>query len=114
MKALDMKVFRPIAAGITLSVASVILTSCSTTTEISTLSPQSVNQSVQVSGKVTTIAPMLNQAAYEIQDKAGNSIWILTKKTPPKIESEVTASGKVKFDSIAPDNIEIAQIYIEE
>jgi uncharacterized membrane protein len=109
-----MKVSRPIAAGIAFSVASVILTSCAPTAEISSLSPQSVNQSVQVSGKVVTIAPMINQAAYEIQDKAGNTIWILTKKTPPKLESEITASGKVKFDSIAPDNIEIAQIYIEE
>jgi uncharacterized membrane protein len=109
-----MNVFRPIAAGIAFSVASVILTSCSTTIEISTLSPQSVNQPVQVTGKVVTIAPMINQAAYEIQDKTGNTIWILTKKTPPKLESEITASGKVKFDSIAPDNLEIAQVYIEE
>ncbi len=109
-----MKVSRPIAAGIALSVASAILTSCAPTVEISNLSPQSANQSVQVTGKVVTIAPMINQSAYEIQDKAGNTIWILTKKTPPKVESEVTASGKVKFDSIAPDNLEIAQVYIEE
>jgi uncharacterized membrane protein len=112
-----MVLLRPIVAGIALLVGSLVLTSCAPTVgivEISSLTPQSVNQSVQVTGKVITIAPMLNQVAYELQDKNGNSIWILTRKTPPKVESEVTASGTVKFDSIVQDNLEIAQIYIEE
>jgi hypothetical protein len=109
-----MVLLRPIVAGIALLVGSLVLTSCAPTVEISSLTPQSANQSVQVTGKVITIAPMLNQVAYELEDKNGNSIWILTRKTPPKVESEVTASGTVKFDSIAQDNLEIAQIYIEE
>lgn len=109
-----MVLLRPIVAGIALLGSSLILASCSPLVEISSLTPQSVNQSVQVTGKVITIAPMVNQAAYELQDKNGHSIWILTRKTPPKVESEVTASGTVKFESIAQDNFELAQVYIEE
>ncbi len=109
-----MVLLRPIAAGIALFMGSLVLTSCAPTVEISSLTPQSIHQSVQVTGKVITIAPMINQSAYELQDKNGNSIWILTRKTPPKIESEVTASGKVKFDSIVEETLELAQIYIEE
>jgi predicted phage gp36 major capsid-like protein len=109
-----MVLLRSIVAGIAFLVGSLILTSCAPTVEIASLTPQSANQSVQVTGKVITIAPMINQAAYELQDKNGNSIWILTRKTLPKVESEVTASGKVKFDSIAEENQELAQVYIEE
>ncbi len=90
-----------------------MLTSCAPTVEISTLNPQSVNQSVQVTGKVITIAPMLNQVIYELEEK-GQSVWVLTRQTPPKLGSTVTVSGKVRFESIAQENAEIAHLYIEE
>ena len=90
-----------------------MLTSCAPAVEISTLNPQSVNQSVTVTGKVVTIAPMLNQVVYEMTEKE-QSIWILTRKTPPKLGSMVTVSGKVRFESIAPDSVETAHLYIEE
>ena len=104
---------RIVALRIALCSGVLILTSCAPTVEISTLNPQSVNQSVQVTGKVITIAPMLNQVVYEMEEK-GQSIWILTRQTPPKLGSTVTVSGKVRFESIAQDNVEVAHLYIEE
>ena len=108
-----MILLRSIALRIALCSGVLMLTSCAPTAEISTLNPQSVNQSVTVTGTVVTIAPMLNQVVYEMEEK-GQSIWVLTRQAPPKLGSTVTVSGKVRFESIAPDNVEIAHLYIEE
>ena len=104
---------RTAALGIALCSGVLMLTSCTPAVEISTLNSQSINQSVTVTGTVVTIAPMLNQVVYEMEEK-GQSIWILTRQTPPKLGSKVTVSGQIRFESIAPDNIEIAHLYIEE
>ena len=108
-----MILLRSIALSIALCSGVLMLTSCAPAVEISTLSPQSVNQSVTVTGKVVTIAPMLNQVVYEMTEK-DQSIWILSRKTAPKLGSVVTVSGTVRFESIAPDSVEIAHLYIEE
>lgn len=89
------------------------LTSCASTIPSSDLQKQPLNQSVQVKGKVITVAPMINQSAYEIQDDRG-TVWILTKKQPPKLDSEVTATGKVKFESIQVEGEELGDRYLEE
>lgn len=83
-------------------------------TEITTITPQAAEQTVTVRGKVITIAPLINQAAYEVQDAQGNSIWVLTRGKAPQLQSEVNATGKVKFESIAVDGIELAQVHLEE
>lgn len=108
-----MILLRSIALRIALCSGAMMLTSCAPTVEVSTLKPQSVNQSVQVTGKVIAIAPMLNQVMYELEEK-GQSIWILTRQTPPKLGTQVTVSGKVRFESIALDKSEIAHLYIEQ
>ncbi len=89
------------------------LTSCAATIPSSDLQNQPLDQSVQVKGKVITVAPMINQSAYELQDDRG-TVWILTKKQPPKLDSEVTATGKVKFESIQVEGEELADRYLEE
>ena len=108
---------RTVALRTVLCSGMLILSSCTPAVEISTLNSQSVNQSVNqsvtVTGTVVTIAPMLNQVVYEMEEK-GQSIWILTRQTPPKLGSRVTVSGKIRFESIASDNTEIAHLYIEE
>lgn len=108
-----MTLLQSIALRIALCSGGLILTSCTPSVEISTLNAQSINQSVTVTGTVVTIAPMLNQVVYEMEEK-GQSIWILTRQTPPKLGSRVTVSGKIRFESIAPDNVEMAHLYIEE
>lgn len=90
-----------------------LLTSCAATIPSSDVRNQPLDQSVQVKGKVITVAPMINQSAYELQDDRG-TVWILTKKQPPKLDSEVTATGKVKFESIQVEGEELADRYLEE
>ncbi len=89
------------------------LTSCAATVPIANFNNQPLGQSVQVKGKVITVAPMINQSAYEIQDDRG-TVWILTKKQPPKLDSEVSVTGKVKFESIPVEGEELADRYLEE
>ncbi len=89
------------------------LTSCAATVPIADISQKPLDQSIQVKGKVITVAPMINQSAYELQDDRG-TVWILTKKQPPKLDSEVTATGKVKFESIQVEGEELADRYLEE
>jgi RecJ-like exonuclease len=89
------------------------LTGCAATIATSDLQNQPLDQSVQVKGKVITVAPMINQSAYEVQDDRG-TVWILTKKQPPKLDSEVSATGKLKFESIQVEGEEIADRYLEE
>ncbi len=91
----------------------IFLTSCAATIPSSDLQNQPLGQSVQIKGKVITVAPMINQAAYEIQDDRG-TVWILTKKKPPQLDSETTATGKVKFESIQVEGEELADRYLEE
>lgn len=91
-----------------------LFTSCASLTSISALTPQSKDQRVTVQGKVVTIAPMMNQSAYEVQDPQGNSIWVLTSRTPPQLQSDVSATGTVKFESIVVEGQEIGQVYVEE
>jgi RecJ-like exonuclease len=89
------------------------LTSCAAIVPTAELKNQLLGQSIQVKGKVITVAPMINQAAYEIQDDRG-TVWILTKKQPPKLDSEVSVTGKVKFESIPVEGEELADRYLEE
>jgi RecJ-like exonuclease len=91
------------------------LASCAPIVPIADVQTQPLDQSIQVKGKVITLAPMINQTAYELQDDRGTTVWILnTRKTGPKVGDEVTVSGKVKFESIPVDGQELGEKYLEE
>ena len=105
--------FSNTSLNIVLLLGTIALTSCAPTVSTSTIQSQSLDQSVQIKGKVITVAPMIKQVAYEVQDGAG-SIWVMSQKQPPKLDSEVNATGKVKFESIQVEGQEIAERYILE
>lgn len=91
----------------------IALSSCAPTVSISTIQSQPADQQVQVKGKVITVAPMINQVAYEVQD-SGGSIWVMSQKQPPRLDTEISTTGKVKFESIQVEGQEIAERYILE
>ena len=99
--------------NIVLLLGTIALTSCAPTVSTSTIQTQPADQSVQVKGKVITVAPMIKQVAYEVQDSSG-SIWVMSQKQPPKLDSEISTTGKVKFESIQVEGQEIAERYILE
>ncbi len=96
-----------------LLLGTIALSSCAPTVPTSSIQTQPADQQVQVKGKVITVAPMINQVAYEVQD-SGGSIWVMSQKQPPKLYSEISIAGKVKFESIQVEGQEIAERYILE
>lgn len=105
--------FSNTSLNIMLLLGTIALTSCAPTVSTSNIQSQSPDQSVQIKGKVITIAPMIKQVAYEVQDGEG-SIWVMSQKQPPKLDSEISTTGKVKFESIQVEGQEIAERYILE
>lgn len=105
--------FSKIALTIWGLLGTIALSSCAPTVSTSTIQTQLPGQTVQVKGKVITVAPMINQVAYEVQDSAG-SIWVMSPKQPPQLNSEVSIVGKVKFESVQVEGQEIAERYILE
>ncbi len=105
--------FSKIALTSLVLVGTIALSSCVPTVSTSTIQTQPLGQTVEVKGKVITIAPMISQVAYEVQDSAG-SIWVMSQKQPPKLDSEIIIVGQVKFESIQVEGQEIAERYILE
>jgi len=105
--------FSNTSLNIMLLLGTIALSSCAPTLSTSTIQTQPADQQVQVEGKVITVAPMINQVAYEVQD-SGGSIWVMSQKQPPKLDSEISITGKVKFESIKVEGQEIAERYILE
>ena len=105
--------FSNTALTIVVLLGTIALSSCAPTVSTSTIQTQPPGQTVELKGKVITVAPMINQVAYEVQDSAG-SIWVISQKQPPKLDSEISIAGKVKFESIQVEGQEIAERYILE
>lgn len=105
--------FSNTSLNLILVLGTIALSSCAPTVSTSTIQTQPADQQVQVKGKVITVAPMINQVAYEVQD-SGGSIWVMSQKQPPKLDSEISTRGKVKFESIQVEGQEIAERYILE
>lgn len=105
--------FSNTALSIVVLLGTIALSSCAPTVSTSTIQIQPLGKTVEVKGKVITVAPMINQVAYEVQDSVG-SIWVISQKQPPKLDSEISVAGKVKFESIQVEGQEIAERYILE
>jgi RecJ-like exonuclease len=105
--------FSTMALTVVVLLGTIALSSCVPTVSTSTIQTQPLGQTVEVKGKVITIAPMINQVAYEVKDSAG-SIWVMSQKQPPKLDSEISIVGQVKFESIQVEGQEIAERYILE
>jgi hypothetical protein len=67
----------------------------SPTMKIIELSPKAEGDRVVVQGKVLSIAPMVKQSAYEVQDESG-VVWVLTNGKPPQRYAQVKVHGVVR------------------
>lgn len=64
-------------------------------TTIASLAQKAEGATVTVEGKVRTIAPLVEQAVYEVQDESG-SIWVLTDDRPPPQNAQVKVHGTIR------------------
>lgn len=70
-------------------------------------------KTVYLTGKVTHLAPLIDLAAYQIQDQTGN-VWIVTSSTPPQIGKMVTIKGKIEYQSLPFEQQELGGFYLVE
>ena len=76
--------------------------------------PTAEAKSVKIAGQVISIAPMVGQVAYEVQDATGQ-VWVLSRKLPPPQQnSVVTVTGQVRSTSIVINGEDLGEIYLED
>jgi hypothetical protein len=68
---------------------------------------------VVIQGTVGQSAPFIGSAAYQVQDKTG-TIWIRTTNPVPPPGKTITIRGKIDYQSILVDNLEVGEIYLVE
>jgi hypothetical protein len=74
-----------------------------------------IGETVRVQGQVTKLAPFLGGGAYQLQDSTGQ-IWAISnaKRELPKIGTEKSVTGIVRYQSIPVQNREFGEVYLEE
>lgn len=68
---------------------------------------------IYVQGKVRDRAPLLNRAAYQLQDETGK-IWVLTHQPLPKSGQVLTIQAKIKTKSMVLNKQRSQQLYLKE
>ncbi len=75
-----------------------------------------IDNQVYLKGTVESRAPFIETGAYELTDNTG-SIWIFTTGELPKIGTEITIKGKIRYQSIIVSELgdrDVGDFYIEE
>ncbi|MEM6449049.1 MAG: hypothetical protein AAF703_01915 [Cyanobacteria bacterium P01_D01_bin.105] len=80
---------------------------------IDTLTEETANETVTVSGKVVQRAALLESWLYKIKDDSGD-VWIRTGHVAPQVDQSVIVEGVVRYEAIVVDEIDASDIYIEE
>ena len=68
---------------------------------------------VYLRGQVIQQAPLLNNWAYQLEDKTGQ-IWVITGDNLPTVGTEVIVEGQVEYQSIPISEQDWGEQYIQE
>lgn len=72
------------------------------------------NAVVTLRGKVQTIAPLVGNAVYQLEDASG-SIWILTSNPElPKVGDILLVKGQTRYELILLGGQDRGELYIQE
>ncbi len=80
---------------------------------IESITEKKLGKTVQITGKVTELAPLIRSAGYRLQDDTG-SVWIITSNSLPILETEITIEGRVQIQDIMIENKNLSQLYLVE
>jgi hypothetical protein len=80
---------------------------------IAEIKQQNSGSIIYIEGQVNNQAPFLGSSAYQIKDSTG-TIWVMPKQSIPKIGQTIIIEGKVQYQNINVDNIEMGEFYILE
>ena len=95
---------------------SIILVGCNfsqNSISIESITEKKLGKTVQITGKVTELAPLIRSAGYRLQDDTG-SVWIITSNSLPILETEITVEGRVQIQDIMIENKNLSQLYLVE
>lgn len=110
--------FRPIAnklhriiSGITLLVS---LVAChSSLTSVAEIDQQQIDRIVSLTGKVIHVSPLIDLAAYQIEDATGK-IWVVTTQKLPELGQPISIKGQIKYQSLPFATQELGELYLVE
>lgn len=77
------------------------------------ISPQKIGKTVYLKGKVVHLAPLVDRAAYQIEDATGK-IWVVTTQKPPEFGQLLSIKGKLEYQSLMFAEQELGDFYVIE
>ncbi len=92
----------------------VSLVSCrSSLISVEEISQQNIDQTVHLTGKVVHVSPLIDRAAYQIEDATGK-IWVVTTQNPPELGKSISLKGKIQYQSLPFAKQELGELYLVE
>ena len=80
---------------------------------IAQVSEQKIGKNVYITGKVVHLAPFVDRAAYQVEDKTGR-VWVVTTNTPPKLGQNIRIESKIEYQSLPFADRELGDFYLIE
>lgn len=92
----------------------VSLVSCrSSLISVEEISQQNIDQTVHLTGKVVHVSPLIDRAAYQIEDATGK-IWVVTTQNPPELGKSISLKGNIQYQSLPFAKQELGELYLVE
>ena len=99
---------------ITLGIILLGLAGCRTPLiSIEDISSKKIGRTVYLTGTVADLAPLIDNAAYQLEDTTGQ-IWVVTTQNPPKFGQQIEIKGKIEYQSLPLSERELGDFYVVE
>lgn len=80
---------------------------------VADISPKKIGRTVYLTGRVVQIAPLIDNAAYQLQDNTGK-VWVVTSHNSPQLDRQIKIEGKIEYQSLPFAERELGDFYIIE
>ena len=80
---------------------------------IEDISSKEIDKTVYLAGNVVHVAPLVDRAAYQINDTTG-TIWVITAQEPPKFGQQVNIKGKIQHQNLSFAGRQLGDFYVVE
>lgn len=80
---------------------------------IAQISETRIGKTVRLTGKVVHLAPLVDNAAYQLADATGK-IWVVTSQEAPPIGKQIAVTGTIAYQSLPLDQQDLGEFYLLE
>ena len=80
---------------------------------VADISPKKIGRTVYLTGTVVQIAPLIDNAAYQLEDSTGQ-VWVVTSHNTPQLGQLIKIEGKIEHQSLPFADRELGDFYIVE